>query len=152
MPRPVADLVYAMLAKDPEDRPESARHVADRAEVIREARTACGYSGPITSDLPVVPNFPPATSTDLYQNDAGTDAVVSRLGNRRLAFAGSGAAAIGVVAIIAVVLISSNGNASPSTRDQQRCPPSRTAAEPRRRPRRPRRCRQATVGSAGHRH
>ncbi len=38
VPRPVADLVYAMLAKNPEDRPESARHVADRADVIREAR------------------------------------------------------------------------------------------------------------------
>ena len=47
VPRPVADLVYAMLAKNPEDRPESARHVADRAEVIREARNRGGYSGPV---------------------------------------------------------------------------------------------------------
>ena len=70
VPRPVADLVYAMLAKNPEDRPETARHVADRADVIREARFRSGYSGPVTSDLPVVPNFPPATSMDLYQNDA----------------------------------------------------------------------------------
>ena len=46
VPRPIADLVYAMLAKNPEDRPESARHVADRAEVIREARNRNGYSGP----------------------------------------------------------------------------------------------------------
>ena len=68
VPRPVADLVYAMLAKNPEDRPESARHVADRADVIREARFRSGYAGPVTSDLPVVPNFPPATSMDLYQD------------------------------------------------------------------------------------
>ena len=59
MPRPVADLVYAMLAKDPEGRPESAQHVADRAEVIREARNRSGYTGPNTANLPVVPNFPP---------------------------------------------------------------------------------------------
>jgi serine/threonine-protein kinase len=38
VPRPVADLVYAMLAKEPGDRPEPARDVADRAEVILEAR------------------------------------------------------------------------------------------------------------------
>ena len=38
VPRPVADLVYAMLAKAPEGRPETAQHVADRADVIREAR------------------------------------------------------------------------------------------------------------------
>ncbi len=61
-----------------EDRPESARHVADRAEVIREARNRNGYNGPVTSDLPVVPNFPPATSLDIYQNDARTDAGAAR--------------------------------------------------------------------------
>ena len=38
VPRPVADLVFAMLAKDPADRPDSARHVADRAQVIMDAR------------------------------------------------------------------------------------------------------------------
>jgi serine/threonine-protein kinase len=112
VPRPIADLVYAMLAKNPEDRPESARHVADRAEVIREARNRNGYSGPVTSDLPVVPNFPPATSLDLYQNDAQRMPSPRGTGSRTFLFAGIGAAAIGIVAIIAV-LISSNGNASP---------------------------------------
>jgi serine/threonine protein kinase len=113
VPRPVADLVYAMLAKNPEDRPESARHVADRAEVIREARFRSGYAGPATSDLPVVPNFPPATSMDLYQNDAERMPGPRNPGNRTFLFAGIGAAAIGIVAIIAV-LISSNGSASPA--------------------------------------
>ena len=111
VPRPIADLVYAMLAKNPEDRPESARHVADRAEVIREARNRDGYNGPVTSDLPVVPNFPPATSLDLYQNDAERMPPPRGNGSRTFLFAGIGAAAIGVVAIIAV-LISSNGNQS----------------------------------------
>jgi serine/threonine-protein kinase len=113
VPRPIADLVYAMLAKEPGDRPESARHVADRAEVIREARFRTGHAGPATSDLPVVPNFPPATSMDLYQNDAERMPGPRNPGNRTFLFAGIGAAAIGVVAIIAV-LISSNGPASGS--------------------------------------
>jgi serine/threonine protein kinase len=113
VPRPIADLVYAMLAKNEGDRPESARHVADRAAVILEARNRGGYAGgPSTADLPVVPNFPPATSMDLYQADAERGAAPSRPGSRSLLIAGIGAAAIGVVAIIAV-LISSNGPTSP---------------------------------------
>jgi serine/threonine-protein kinase len=113
VPRPVADLVYAMLAKNPEDRPESARHVADRADVIREARNRTGYTGPVTSDLPQVPNFPPATSLDaIYQNGPSPRPEPKGPGNRTFLFAGIGAAAIGAVAIIAV-LISSNGSASP---------------------------------------
>ena len=111
VPRPVADLVYAMLAKNPEDRPESARHVADRAEVIREARNRTGHTGPVTSDLPVVLNFPAPTSMDLYQGAPKRLPHPRNPGNRSFLFAGIGAAAIGVVAIIAV-LISSN---SPST-------------------------------------
>jgi eukaryotic-like serine/threonine-protein kinase len=110
VPRPVADLVYQMLAKNPEDRPESARHVADRAEVIREARNRGGYNGPVTADLPVVPNFPPPTTGDYYQNDAER-MPASRTGSRSLLYAGIGAAAIGVIAIVAV-LLSSNSNTS----------------------------------------
>jgi serine/threonine protein kinase len=111
VPRPIADLVYAMLAKNAEDRPESARHVADRAEVIREARNRNGYSGPATSDFPVVPNFPPATSLDLYQGAPERLPVSRNPGNRTFLIAGTGAAAIGAVAIIAV-LISSNGSSN----------------------------------------
>ena len=108
VPRPIADLVYAMLAKNPEDRPESARHVADRAEVIREARNRNGYAGASTADLPVVPNFPPPTSADLYQIDAGRSGRPVRPGSRNLLFAGIAAAAIGVIAIVAVLI--SNGH------------------------------------------
>ncbi len=57
----------------------------------------------------MVPNFPPATSLDLYQNDAQRMPPPRGSGSRTFLFAGIGAAAIGVVAIIAV-LISSNGN------------------------------------------
>jgi len=109
VPRPIADLVYAMLAKNPGDRPETARHVADRAEVIREARNRNGYNGPVTSDLPVVPNFPPPTSTDIYANDAER-MPEPRPGSRNVLYLGIGAAAIGVIAIIAVLLSHSTGS------------------------------------------
>ncbi|HEX3515765.1 MAG TPA: hypothetical protein VHT26_17370, partial [Trebonia sp.] len=109
VPRPIADLVYAMLAKNAEDRPESARHVADRAEVIREARNRNGYSATGAFDLPVVPNFPPATSLDLYQGAPERRPVSRSAGNPTFLIGGIGAAAIGAVAIV-VVLISSNGN------------------------------------------
>jgi serine/threonine-protein kinase len=111
VPRPVADLVYAMLAKNPEDRPESARHVADRAEVIREARYRTGHTGPVTSDLPVVLNFPAPTSVDFYQGAPKRLPDPRNPGNRSFLFGGIGAAAIGVVAIIAV-LISSNSSST----------------------------------------
>ncbi len=129
VPRPIADLVYAMLAKNETDRPESARHVADRAAVILEARNRGGYAGgPSTADLPVVPNFPPATSMDLYQTDAERGAAPSRPGSRSLLIAGIGAAAVGVVAIIAV-LISSNGPSSkPLTTNSTVTVPSGQAA------------------------
>jgi eukaryotic-like serine/threonine-protein kinase len=128
VPRPIADLVYAMLAKEPRDRPESARHVADRAEVIREARFRTGNTGPTTSDLPVVPNFPPATSLDLYQNDAERLPGPRNPVNRTFLFAGIGAAAIGVVAIVAV-LISSNGP-PPTTGPGTTLPTQTSAAAP----------------------
>jgi serine/threonine-protein kinase len=112
VPRPIANLVYAMLAKEPRDRPQTARHVAERVDVIREARFRTGNSGPMTSDLPVVPNFPPATSLDLYNQGAPERLPAPRTtGNRSFLIASMGAAAIGVAAIIAV-LISSNNNAT----------------------------------------
>jgi serine/threonine-protein kinase len=110
VPRPVADLVYQMLAKNPQDRPESARHVADRADVIREARHRGGYNGPVTADLPVVPNFPPTTA-EFYQNGMERGPA-SRVGSRGILYAGIGAAAIGVIAIVAVLLSAHNGPTS----------------------------------------
>jgi eukaryotic-like serine/threonine-protein kinase len=63
VPPPVADLVYDMLAKTPAGRPASARVVADRADVLREALflgdTAMGnlarvgdFAGVTRADLP----------------------------------------------------------------------------------------------------
>jgi serine/threonine protein kinase len=114
VPRPVADLVYAMLAKAPDGRPETAQHVADRADVIREARSRSGHtSGPITANLPVVPNFPPPDGNDFYNN--GNDfyngepawSPDPRPRRRTLALAGAGLAACGIIAIIVLLLTSS---------------------------------------------
>jgi eukaryotic-like serine/threonine-protein kinase len=121
VPRPVADLVYTMLAKAPDGRPATAQHVADRAEVIREARTRSGFSGPITANLPVVPNFPPADGNDFYGN--GNDfyngepawPADSRPRRRALVLAGAGLAACGIVAVIVLLLTSSATPAATKT-------------------------------------
>ena len=63
VPPPVADLVYDMLAKTPAGRPASARVVADRADMLREA-LALGdgpgagdgdFAGVTRADLPAAP-------------------------------------------------------------------------------------------------
>jgi eukaryotic-like serine/threonine-protein kinase len=129
VPRPVADLVYQMLAKNPQDRPESARHVADRADVIRDARHYGGYNGPVTADLPVVPNYPP-TSADFYQTDAERRPA-SRGGSRGILYAGIGAAAIGVIAIVALLLSASNGPTSSIGNSITISPPTSATLSPR---------------------
>ncbi len=64
VPQPVADLVYDMLAKTPAGRPVSARVVADRADMLREALFLGGgalgaagrtgeFAGVTRADLPV---------------------------------------------------------------------------------------------------
>jgi eukaryotic-like serine/threonine-protein kinase len=113
VPRQVADLVYAMLAKTPDGRPETAQHVADRAEVIMDARKRSGHSGPITANLPVVPNFPPADGNDFY--DDGNDFYGGepswrpdpRPRRRALVLAGAGLAVAGIIAILVLLLTSS---------------------------------------------
>jgi serine/threonine protein kinase len=117
VPRPVSDLVLAMLAKTPEGRPESARHVADRADVILDGLVRSGGGAETTAGLPVVPDFA-AASDDHYQypeRSAG-----SPLSRHRLAAAGMGVAVCGVAAIVAVLLnsgghhMSSTGSSSPA--------------------------------------
>jgi eukaryotic-like serine/threonine-protein kinase len=66
VPQPVADLVYDMLAKTPAGRPASARAVADRAEMLREAlflgagamggvARAGAFAGVTRADMPAAP-------------------------------------------------------------------------------------------------
>ena len=111
VPRPVTDLVLAMLAKDPADRPDSARHVADRADVLRDAGVLRS-TGPVTADLPMVPDFPLTAETafDYPERSRGF-----ALGDHRLAAAGVGVALCGVAAIVAVLLTSSGGHGPTAT-------------------------------------
>ncbi len=69
VPQPVGDLVYDMLAKTPDRRPASARVVADRADMLREALAlgdsvqVSDFAGPTRSDLPA------ASTGALYADD-----------------------------------------------------------------------------------
>jgi eukaryotic-like serine/threonine-protein kinase len=110
VPRPVSDLVMSMLAKEPESRPESARHVADRADVIRDARAMSGTDFRGTASLPVVPDYPTAAVDDYPYSERTSG---SPLGRHRLAAAGMGVALCGVGAVVAVVL--SSGGHHPTT-------------------------------------
>ena len=57
VPPPVCDLVYHMLAKTPEERPDSVRVVADRADMLRDALAMGESADP--------PGYPSATRADL---------------------------------------------------------------------------------------
>jgi eukaryotic-like serine/threonine-protein kinase len=109
VPRPVCDLVFAMLAKTPAGRPETARHVADRADVIRDALERSGAGAATTAGLPVVPDYPTAYE-EHYQYSERT--VGSPFSRRRLAAAGMGVALCGVAAIVAILLSSGGGHMS----------------------------------------
>jgi eukaryotic-like serine/threonine-protein kinase len=113
VPRQVSDLVMAMLAKTPEARPESALHVADRAEVIMHAlrRGSGGMNLTMTSDLPRVPDFPMATAA-YYPGPDTERAGPSPLTRRRLIAGGAGVAVCGVAAVIALALTSGGGSPS----------------------------------------
>jgi eukaryotic-like serine/threonine-protein kinase len=123
VPAPVSELVLAMLAKSPEARPESARHVADRADVIRDARAMFGEDDRIrgTADLPVVPDYPDAAG-DFYPDDPERSAG-SPLSRHRLAAAGMGVVLCGVGAVVAVAL-SSGGGHQMTTTGETRSPSS----------------------------
>ena len=128
VPKPVSDLVLSMLAKTPDGRPESARHVADRAEVIRDARGRSGGSGPFTADLPVVPDFPATTHFSGDPERAGG----SRRITGRLAVAGVGVVLCGIAAIAAVVLMTSEhpvtGATNPTSQSASQVAPPATAS------------------------
>jgi eukaryotic-like serine/threonine-protein kinase len=111
VPRPVSDLVLAMLAKTPEGRPESALHVADRAEIVLTGLIRSGGEGSTTAGLPVVPDFPTASDDQYEYPERSTGSPLSR---HRLAAAGMGVALCGVAAIVAVLLTSGNHHLTPA--------------------------------------
>ncbi|MGH3168330.1 MAG: protein kinase domain-containing protein [Trebonia sp.] len=137
VPWQVSDLVMTMLAKTPDGRPESARHLADRADIIRDARAQTGDYA-TTASLPVIHDFPesdyPTSSystadypdpdypagydsdypDDLYQGDYPERTVASVLSRHRYAAAGMGVALCGIGAIVAVLLASGNSPQKPA--------------------------------------
>jgi eukaryotic-like serine/threonine-protein kinase len=135
VPWQVGDLVMSMLAKTPEGRPDTAGHLADRADIIADARTQSGVGFATTASLPVVTDFPASddypTATysaadypmseyptrydgqyedspyqDDYQGDYQERSGASVFARHRLATAGMGVALCGIGAIVAVVLVS----------------------------------------------
>jgi eukaryotic-like serine/threonine-protein kinase len=133
VPPPVADLVMAMLAKTPEDRPETARHVADRAEVLRDGMTMSGHSGYSgTAGTAGTVGMPAGSQTaDMPALSPGdTERTgVSLTGKRRLAAAGMGIALCSVGAIVAVALTSGHhmgmkNDSSPGQGARQAAPPA----------------------------
>jgi serine/threonine-protein kinase len=119
VPRPVSDLVMAMLAKTPEGRPESALHVADRAEVLMAGlrRGSGGLLISETSELAIVPDYPTAAAP--YYEDQGhpqglgTERTAgSPFTKRRLMAFGAGLA-VCAIAVVALLLLNS-GNQPPT--------------------------------------
>jgi serine/threonine-protein kinase len=127
VPRPVNDLVMAMLAKTPEGRPESALHVADRADVIMQAlrHGSGGMNLTMTSDLPRVPDFGAATTAyytdqypdeyaDQYPDPYSESPAASPLTRKRLIAGGAGLAACAIAGGIALALASGGGSPAPA--------------------------------------
>jgi serine/threonine-protein kinase len=136
VPRQVSDLVMAMLAKTPDGRPESALHVADRAEVLMTAlrRGSGGLRIFETSGLPIVPDFPTATAPyyqDQDHQDHGTERTASSpVTKRRLIAGGAGLAVCGIAAVVALLL--SSGSHPPPLTDStgSTSQPAQSAAKP----------------------
>jgi serine/threonine protein kinase len=85
VPAPVAELVIGMLAKPPEDRPQSARWVADRARQLRNelptspdmvAATLAGAAGLAGEIAPEAPTDP-TLGASLTRADFGKAAITS---------------------------------------------------------------------------
>jgi serine/threonine-protein kinase len=134
VPDAVQDLVLAMLEKRPEDRPETARHVADRCDVLRDALS---LTGPATVGLAAFGHGPArakdreAGTAAIPLNDDFTERTVvppfSNLlvpGNRkRLAATTAAVCGVGLIGAVVAVLMSGNhpvsmtsktGNSSPT--------------------------------------
>jgi serine/threonine protein kinase len=123
VPRQVSDLVMAMLAKSPEDRPESALHVADRAEVLMTAlrRGSGGMEISETSGLPIVPDYP-TVAAPYYGDQEDQDheperASSSPFTKRRLIAGGAGLAVCCVAVIVALLLSSGSPPSTPTGND-----------------------------------
>jgi eukaryotic-like serine/threonine-protein kinase len=109
VPQPVSDLVYDMLAKTPDGRPASARVVADRADMLRDALALgdsaepTGFGGVTRADLPAAATGAlRAEDADAGWARAGSLQAASR--RRRQAAAGMTVALCGLAAAAGLYL------------------------------------------------
>jgi serine/threonine-protein kinase len=115
VPEAVQALVYSMLEKSPQDRPETAQHVADRCGVLRDALS---YGDPETVGLTAFGAGPAGDETRLDR--AGTASISADgddydypaerrrgnlLSNRRRLAAATTVMVFGVGAIVAVLMM-----------------------------------------------
>lgn len=133
IPDSVQSLVLLMLEKSPEDRPETARHVADRCDVLRDALS---MNGPATAGLAAL--GPAAaedrtrgiSSTHLLDDYPAERAVGSPLGSRalsgnrrRLAAATTAAVCgVGLIGAIVGVLMASSHPVAMTTKTTESTP------------------------------
>ena len=144
VPRPVADLVYDMLAKTPDGRPASMRVVADRAEMLRDALAmgAALPGGPIGATRADLTSARTSMlGQDAGRNGSGPPGPHGRLGarGRRRLVAASGTLALCGLAIAGGLYISGHlatrntGDNGRNTTEQHLSPsptaPSPTAAQ-----------------------
>jgi serine/threonine protein kinase len=114
VPEPVCDLVYDMLAKDPGQRPASARVVADRADMLREDLALSDPGGPgddpdaTRRDLPAAggPYLPGSYDPDPGQFGPGGNGARRDSHRRRLVTAGATAGLCALAAAAGLYLSS----------------------------------------------
>jgi eukaryotic-like serine/threonine-protein kinase len=120
VPQPVSDLVYDMLAKNPDQRPASVRVVADRADMLRDALALGGSAAMAGSVRATRADLPAAPTGALRAGDLGPDGTRGPPGapsRRRLVTAGLTAALCGLAA--AAGLYVSGHLAGPATGDTE---------------------------------
>jgi eukaryotic-like serine/threonine-protein kinase len=98
VPAPVADLVYHMLAKTPEERPANVRVVADRADMLRDALAlgdatqAAAYAGGYAGEYAGATRADmPAAATGALLGDAAAGSAPGPPGRPGRGHGGSGA-------------------------------------------------------------
>ena len=118
VPEPVADLVYHMLAKTPEERPVNVRAVADRADMLRDALAlgetaqaadyqaagyqAANYAGRTRADMPAAATGALLGGEAVTGGPAGGPAGPGRAATRRRRTIAAAATA-GLCALAAVI-------------------------------------------------
>ncbi len=147
VPEAVQDLVYAMLEKNPQDRPETAQHVADRCGVLRDALSLGGpetlalttfgarpvgdetrLDRPGTASIPAAGDYDDYPPEDDYDYPAAEERGWGRLlNNRRRLAAATTAAVFGVGIVVAVLMLTSPHPVAMTSKTTARSSPTASA-------------------------